>query len=191
MNTYFAWIIVGVAVIGGLILYGTQSSTERSYWGQSARSGIDRHFIEQMIPHHEGAIAMAELALQKSKRPEILSLSKDIIESQTREINGMRAWYQEWFGTEVPADDGASMGMMHGGGMHMQGMEGDMAALESAADFDKEFLSQMIPHHEMAVMMGAMLASGTKRDEMKTLADNIITSQSREIEMMRSWLATW
>ena len=77
--------------------------------------------------------------------------------------------------------------------MHMGGMEGDIDVLKSvtAANFDREFLQQMIPHHEMAVMMVQMLAAGTERPEMKQLADNIRESQSREIEMMRGWLKIW
>src|SRR3989344_3753553 len=58
-------------------------------------------------------------------------------------------------------------------------------------NIDQHFIVQMIPHHEMAVIMAQMLASGTERPEMKQLADNIIASQSREIEMMRSWLTSW
>jgi len=77
------------------------------------------------------------------------------------------------------------------GGMHMEGMEGDLDELMAAPDFDKEFLSQMIVHHEMAVMMAQMLAAGTERKEMQTLADQIITSQTQEIELMENWLATW
>lgn len=158
--------------------------------GDRMQASIDQHFIEEMIPHHEGAIVMAQLALERSTRPEILSLSQGIIEAQTKEINDMRAWYKAWFGTEVP-DDSSMIGMGHGAMGAMQGMEGDIEKLSTAADFDKEFLSQMIVHHEMAVMMGRMLLSGTTRPEMKTLADNIITSQTREIEMMRSWLNSW
>ena len=155
-------------------------------------TNMDRHFIEEMIPHHEGAIAMAELALEKSRRPEILSLAAGIIEAQTREISDMTAWYQSWFGTAVPVDStGAMGGMGHGAGMQMMGMEGDIETLAAAKDFDLEFLKQMIPHHEMAIMMARMLDAGTTRSEMKTLADAIITSQSREIEMMRSWLTAW
>lgn len=146
---------------------------------------IDQHFIVQMIPHHEGAIAMAKIALERSKRPEMLSLANGIIEAQQKEINDMTSWYQSWYGTAVPA-----------GGMevmHMDGMTGDTADLVnvSAEEFDREFIDQMIPHHEMAVMMAQMLASGTKRSEMKQLAQNIIASQSKEIEMMRSWRAAW
>ena len=185
MNTQTAWIIAGLAVIGAAAFFVTTGDSRM--YGRTTM--VDQHFIEQMIPHHEGAIEMSKLALQKSKRPEVLSLAAGIIEAQEKEIVDMRAWYKEWFGTDVPEGGG----MMHGAGgaMHMQGMEGDLDALMAAPDFDQEFLSQMIVHHEMAVMMGQMLAQGTERSEMKTLADNILTSQTREIEMMQSWLAGW
>lgn len=77
--------------------------------------------------------------------------------------------------------------------MHMGGMTGDPDVLKSvsAADFDREFINEMIPHHEMAVTMAQMLAAGTERGEMRQLASNIITSQSNEIEMMRGWLKSW
>lgn len=156
--------------------------------GSQMKQNIDQHFIVQMIPHHEGAIAMAKIALNRSKRPEIISLSKGIIEAQEREIVDMKAWHKEWFNSEVSDTDGSGMG-----GMHMDSMSGDVSVLNTVSDaeFDREFISQMIPHHEMAVTMAQMLQSGTSHDEMKQLADNIITSQSSEIKMMRSWLNAW
>ena len=153
--------------------------------GRMMGQNIDQHFIVQMIPHHEGAIAMAKIALEKSKRPEIISLASGIIEAQEAENRDMRTWYESWFGSAPPSGGR--------GVMHMGGMEGDVDALKSVSDseFDREFIKQMIPHHEMAIMMAQMLLSGTERDEMKELGDNIITSQTREIEMMRSWLDAW
>lgn len=156
--------------------------------------GIDKHFIEQMIPHHEGAIEMAKVALAKSRRPEVISLANDIIEAQTKEISDMKSWYQAWFGTQVPVTSQHNMGnshMMGGSMVHMGGMSGDMELLEKAQDFDLEFVRQMISHHEMAVMMAQMLAASTERSEMKQLANNVITSQTKEIEMMRSWAEAW
>jgi len=149
---------------------------------------IDQHFIVQMIPHHEGAIEMAKVALERSKRPEILSLAQGIIEAQQKEIDDMRAWYQAWFSSTPPA---GGFGMM--GTMHMGGMTGDTNELASASagEFDREFMLQMIPHHEMALVMASMLQASTQRPEMQQLADNILTSQAREIEMMRSWLSSW
>ena len=182
--------IVGVVVglVLGSLLWGGSFVPQRGHMmqdGSAMRQNIDQHFIAQMIPHHEGAIAMAKIALERSKRPEILSLANGIIEAQEKENADMRAWYQAWFGSVPP--------QVGGHGMHMDGMEGDAAVLEtvSAAEFDREFIEQMIPHHEMAIMMAQMLAAATERTEMKQLADNIITSQSREITMMRSWLAAW
>src|SRR3989344_7995350 len=128
--------------------------------GSQMAQNIDQHFIVQMIPHHEGAIEMAKVALERSKRPEILSLANGIIEAQEREITDMQSWYSQWFGSVPPAGGFGGMG-----GMHMGGMEGDLDALSATtdADFDKEFIEQMIPHHEMAIMMAGMLATATAR----------------------------
>lgn len=155
-------------------------------------SNLDRHFIEQMIPHHDGAVAMAKLALEKSKRPEIKTLANAIIAGQTKEINDMTGWYKSWFGKDVPKGNIGMMGggMMSGSGVHMGGQE-DLASLSNAADFDKAFLEAMIPHHQQALMMVQMLEVGTKRPEMIELAKNITVSQSQEIKDMQGWYKQW
>src|SRR3990170_3664230 len=94
-------------------------------------------------------------------------------------IDQMKQWYKSWFGNEVP-NINTSMGhsrgtMMHGG---MMGNETDIKTLENAKPFDKEFIEQMIPHHQMAVMMAQMLSRSTSRSEMKQLAENIISAQT-------------
>ncbi len=177
-----ALLIVGLGV--GYSYKGGTTGMHRMPDGSLMSRNMDQHFIVQMIPHHEGAISMAEIALERSKRPEILFLANGIIDAQQREIDDMRSWYQAWFGS-------APTGGM--GGMHMSGMAGDVDVLKtiSAAEFDLEFVKQMIPHHEMAIVMAQMLQASTDRREMKQLSDNIITSQSREIEMMRGWVKVW
>ena len=104
----------------------------------------------------------------------------------------MKTWYKEWFGKDIETLS-ESTGMMGDGGMHMGGasMQGDIEELEAAENFDKEFVLQMIPHHEMAIMMAQMMLRTTARNEMKTLAQSIIDSQTMEVEQMRSWLTTW
>ena len=178
--------------------WGMMNSQRNMMTGGNVMGNIDQHFIEQMIPHHEDAIAMAKIALERSERAEILSLANGIIEAQEREIVEMREWYKEWFGREVPEGNAVStpghmMGGMMEGGMHggMMGDTSDLLRLQNAGDFDKAFIEEMIPHHQMAVMMAQMLAASTSRSEMRELADQIITPQNREIEMMRDWYNTW
>jgi uncharacterized protein (DUF305 family) len=191
-------IVAGLAglVLGALLMAAARPSAGPGAPGARtpASSALDRHFIEQMIPHHQDAVAMADLALTKAKHPELKRLAEDIKSAQTREIGEMRSWYASWFGKQVPEYDGGyGHGMMMGQGtmMGMMGDHTDLEALESAADFDREFIRQMIPHHQMAVMMARMLLYGTERQEMKGLADAITESQNAEIDLMRGWYRDW
>jgi uncharacterized protein (DUF305 family) len=191
-------IVIGLilaVILAPMVRYGGMMSRGNNQ-NPSVRTGmvssIDQHFIEQMIPHHEGAIAMANLALEKATHPEIKTLAQSILKAQTTENQEMRAWYQDWFGRSVPK---VSTGMMGGGmmsqsGMHMGGQE-VLASLENASDFDKAFIEEMIPHHQLAIMMANMLQAGTNRSEMQQLATNINSSQSNEIQQMQAWYTQW
>lgn len=176
-------------------MIGNSQNNEQalSFGNKSGIMGnIDQHFIEQMIPHHDGAIAMAKLAQDKARRSEVKTLANNIITSQSSEISQMKQWYRSWFGKEVEQNERAGMGMGRGmmrGGMMDNGS--DIEELENAADFDKAFIEEMIPHHQMAVMMANMLKGGTQRPEMKKLADDIITAQTTEIGQMRQWYKDW
>lgn len=161
--------------------------------GTGIMGNIDKHFIEQMIPHHEDAIIMANIALEKATHPEIKRLAQDIVKAQSDEITKMKEWYKAWYGTDVPeVDTQVGMGMigtrMHGG---MMGDESDIERLENTSDFDKAFIEEMVPHHQMAVMMANMLLRSTNRDETKKLGQDIIDAQTREISEMRSWYRNW
>jgi uncharacterized protein (DUF305 family) len=172
------WLLIagtGVARMPGMMSmpFFSQNRTVSS-------SMMDAHFIEQMIPHHEDAITMAELALTRAQHSEIKQLSQAIIDSQSAEIDQMKQWYKDWFGKDVT--EGTQVmgqhGMMGGGGMHM-GMMGDntdITRLEQAADFDRAFIEHMIP---------------PQRPEMQKLADDIIEAQAREINDMREWYDAW
>ena len=69
--------------------------------------------------------------------------------------------------------------------------EADMEVLQAASVFDKEFIQQMIPHHQMGVMMAQMVLARTERPEIEELARSIIRSQTNEIEQMRKWYRAW
>ncbi|OGE18195.1 hypothetical protein A3F00_02800 [Candidatus Daviesbacteria bacterium RIFCSPHIGHO2_12_FULL_37_11] len=169
----------------GIRQAGSQNAT-------SLMGNIDQHFIEQMIPHHEDAIIMAQLAQERATHTEIKVLANNIITSQSEEITKMRNWYKDWFGIDVPKSNistGMEVGMRMQGGM--MGDETDLEKLRNVSNFDKEFIGEMIPHHQMAVMMAQMLKNTTNKEEMRTLADNIISVQTKEINEMREWYKAW
>ncbi len=162
--------------------------------GRMGTQPMDQHFIVMMIPHHDGAIAMADLALSRAKRPEIKALARSIKDSQTQENAQMRSWYRQWFGGSVPTWGGA---MGHGGGMGMMGMGGmggtgtDIAWLKNASDFDRAFIQQMIPHHRMGVMMATMAQTNSQHPQLQAMQQAMVKAQSQEIEQMAQWYRSW
>ncbi len=191
-------ILFGCLIAAGIIIiiaFGILSPLS------SERAGVlmdsDRMFIEQMIPHHQDAIDMGNLAIMRAEHPEIRQLAENIIRDQSQEIFRMREWYRAWYGSDVPVYRGAVTGgrMRQGNGVGMMagGMSGsmtDLVQLRNATRFDKEFIEQMVPHHQMAIMMAGMVQNSERR-EMRVLGSSIIRSQSTEINQMRVWYSTW
>ena len=142
-------------------------------------SADDRMFAAMMIPHHEQAIQMSELAFLNSTDPEILALANEIKAAQGPEIEQMKSW-------------GSSMMGSHAGHMMDEGMLSDdeMAQLKDAkgAEFDRLFLEGMIKHHQGAIEMADMIIDSAN-DEAALLGKNIVESQSAEIERMRQLLS--
>lgn len=159
-----------------------------------ADADYDLRFIDAMIPHHEGAIAMAKEVLEKSKRPELQKLAKDIMAAQAQEIAQMKAWRKQWY----PKASNEPM-MWHASAKHMMAMTPDykqsmMMSLDlgaADAEFDRRFIEAMIPHHEGAVVMAKDLLQKSKRPELQTLGKEIIAAQQAEIQQMQAWKKSW
>lgn len=64
---------------------------------------FDRAFIDMMIPHHQGAIRMARVEMDKGSDPELKKLAGEVVDAQTREIKEMNAHRKEAFGAASPA----------------------------------------------------------------------------------------
>jgi uncharacterized protein (DUF305 family) len=167
--------------------------------GPMGQRSADARFIVMMIPHHDGAIAMADLAITRANRPQIKALAQQIKTSQTTENAQMRSWYRQWYGTDVPTwaasgmgmGPGSGMGSMGSGmrmgmgsGMGMPGMATSLEVLKLAPDFDRAFIEQMIPHHRMGVMMASHAQWNTQRSELRTLQAARVKAQSETSAQM-------
>lgn len=148
---------------------------------------MDLGFIDSMIPHHQSAIDMAEVALEQAEHEEIKELAQAIIDAQQAEIDQLEQWRDQWF-PGAPVSSGMP-GMENMTGMSMS--DSDMQMLRDADPFDKAFIDMMIPHHESAIAMAHAIQETTQRPELQELADAIITAQESEIAQMRAWRAEW
>ncbi len=62
---------------------------------------------------------------------------------------------------------------------------------ETGDNFDKEFIAGMIVHHQGAIDMAKLAKDNAKHDEVKSLANDILAAQSKEIDMMQTWQTQW
>jgi uncharacterized protein (DUF305 family) len=168
----------------------TMNSTEAGS-DSSASTGFntaDAAFAQNMIPHHEQAIEMAEMALDPTvgASDDVRALADAIRAGQDPEIQQMRAWLEAWGQPEMGEMEDHDMSSMVG----MMSME-DMDALATltGAEFDRAWLEMMILHHEGAVEMAEAVKADGANADVVALADQVIAAQTAEIATMNELLA--
>lgn len=150
--------------------------------GQQQHNQADVVFLQNMIPHHQQAIMMSQMALTHATTPQVKDLATRIQAAQQPEIDQMRRLLAAW---GVPANPGG-MGPM--GGM-MGGMgPGQGPGMMTGTNFDRMFLQNMIVHHQGAIdMSNTELAQGSN-PEIRQLAQKIINAQQAQIKEMQTLL---
>ncbi len=144
-------------------------------------SGNDVVFLQGMIPHHQQAVDMSNLALTKSKDAELIALATAIRDGQADEIMKMKEWLSQ---------AGQSVEMGHSMGDFMGGMmtETELSTLQNAsgAQFDLLWLKGMSAHHDGAIVMSQMI-DDAKNPEIKKFGEAIVisqTAQNKQIALM-------
>ncbi|RXS86761.1 DUF305 domain-containing protein [Streptomyces sp. TM32] len=178
-----------------------------------ASNDADVTFAQSMIPHHEQAVEMAELAEGRASDTEIKTLAAAIEKAQGPEITTMRAWLKAWGAPAssahgMPGMDHGSGGMDHGsggmdhgsGGMdHGSGGKDGMSGMMSAKDmtdlkaakgkgFDRKFAQMMIGHHNGAITMAKDEQRNGRNATAKKLAGDVIKNQTAEVAKMNKIL---
>lgn len=162
-----------LVMITALLLTGCAASTQSN----SEYSSDDIAFAEMMIPHHEQAIEMSEIAFLNTTNPDVLKLAQEIKDAQSPEIELMMSW------TGVKTST-------HAGHM-MDGMlsQSELSDLREAKEkeFDRLFLEGMIKHHEGAIEMAQDVAA-SKNTDVADLSASTISAQELEIAKMKELL---
>lgn len=152
----------------------------------------DVTFAQQMIPHHRQATEMAGLAATRTKNQDVLDLADQIEAAQKPEIDAMSGWLKSW---NKDVSTGSSMpGMNHSSDETMSGMMSadEMSSLENASgdDFDNQFLTMMIKHHQGAIDMGRTEEETGKYVHAVDLSKKIQKDQAAEIAVMQGLLGS-
>lgn len=133
----------------------------------------EEQFVREMIPHHQDAVDSSR-AMLKSSNAKIKDLASRIVTAQEKEITQMKSWHVSWFPSS--SESATYINMMP-----------DMNLVDESKR-DAVFLNGMIMHHQMAVNMAQQLLTLKPRPELKTLAENIIKTQTAEIAEMQEIL---
>lgn len=137
-------------------------------------------FMQNMIDHHMMAIMMSSVCTTKTVHPELDSLCHAIITAQMMEMEEMQMWLQDWYGiTYEPEIMPGDMQMM------------DRLASLSGEEFEVMFMEMMIRHHSKAVREGLHCIDRAYHAELIELCQNMVASQTEEIQLMAGWLCKW
>jgi uncharacterized protein (DUF305 family) len=150
-------------------------------------NAADEAFVTGMIPHHEQALSMAAMVLDKEGvDPRVVALAERILAAQQPEIDLMNSWLEAW---GVDPDMGEMEGMDHSGAGLMS--DDDMAALEAATgpEASRLFLEQMVQHHTGAIEMAQQELDNGENADALDLAQTIIDAQTAEIDEMQELLS--
>ena len=185
-----------VFLVGVIIAMGVSTSNDHSFFGmghstmmdsdrangQGDLTGVDIMFLQMMIPHHQQAVDISNLALTKSRDSELLALATAIRDGQADEIIQMQKWLK---------DAGYNPGMGHSMGHSMGGMldEQELADLKSAtgANFDRLWLEGMTGHHDGALHMVQMIEDADN-PIIKKFGQDIVSLQTAQINQMKEML---
>ncbi len=183
----------GMATVALLILVGCGSADEAQPPmppGSSDASEFndsDVMFAQMMIPHHEQALELSDIALdpRAGASDAVKALATQIKEAQDPEIELMTSLLTAW-GQPTAMDPSMDHSSMMSGMLSVN--ELDALSQTQGAELDRQWLEAMIAHHEGAIVMAEDLLQSGVNSELRSLGEQIITSQQAEIDEMRSLL---
>ena len=145
-----------------------------------ATAAYDLQFLDTMSRHHASAVEMAKMAQGHIQQPELKKLVTKIPSDQQKEIDQMKAWREQWYSGAPSAENMTMPGMSLSMNMDMSHMQ----SMKPGPDYDLMFIDMMTPHHQSAVTMAQDALVKAAHPEIKTLAQQIIDAQTKEIAQM-------
>lgn len=145
---------------------------------------VETEFLYQMMPHHEGAIAMAQYQIRHGKDFSMIQLAKSILQEQKNEVQQMKLWLRNKYSMDVKMKGNFQKEMA----ATMETMMDHMPASSKTENIDHSFAAVMIPHHQAAIDMARVLLKYGNDKTIRSYALQLIDAQQVEIEQMKHFL---
>jgi uncharacterized protein (DUF305 family) len=179
---------------GGGLVVGTPEATTQDSAAQHV--DFDQLYIDMMVPHHTSIIALAQVAQDRLTDERLQSIAAQIVTDQTREIEELRGYRDQFYGDPqpMPLDEEmmatvmqAMPGMHDTAAMHLL-MEPQalVAAFCAGDDPNLAFIDLTIPHHEMAIQASEAALDQAAHEEIRTLAQRVIDAQRQEVDELQT-----
>jgi uncharacterized protein (DUF305 family) len=167
---------------------------------------FDQAYIDTMIPHHTSVIDLATVALDVLEDKRLLLIAEAILDTQPAEIDQLKDFRLEWYGSAEPeelthelmmvtmgdteamaacGDDDMGTGMDMDMGMMLMDSEALLEEFEKAEDKDLGFIDLVIPHHQMAVHQSRVGLQLAEHEELRELCQEVIDAQEAEIKELQ------
>ena len=139
----------------------------------------DKDLVTMLIEHHDGAIRLADLELQKGDDADAKAIAQKTKEQQTKERQDLQRLQQQLGGPGT-------------------GMSADMKAKQAKAekelssasghDADHAFLKHMTDHHKDGIQMVQNSLPNLKNDELKQMGQKMVQDQQKDVEKMQKMM---
>jgi len=173
----------------------TESSVAPAAASPSSVEDRDRSFIDALVPRHEGVRELASIALTRVEHSELRPLISELVRVHGSEINQMRRWRQQWFGSGATPPMSQTPGLSAGAataGAPTINMEAEVVRLRGApAPFDRAFIDMMIPLYQNGIDLARLAEMHAARPELMELARTIVERQVRESDQLIRWRQDW
>ena len=150
-------------------------------------------FLAEIIPHHQAAIEMSQLELERGASPDIRTHAENIIANQEHQIDQFTRWLEEWYGltpgeamAQAPEEAQEEMKVLE---EKTQMMIEELSAVEAGEGFDVAFVQKMIPHHQAGIIELLEPQSRAPHAQLRVAATAGITTQQAQVADFRTWLA--
>lgn len=179
-----AYLALGLVIVGTILgicfgYYLTPEYKTAMYDKNAMNLGLadrtfDLRYINSMIAHHRGAMLLAEQLSKHTTRPEMKTLSQNIINDEPKAIAELYAWKKEWYGD-------------------VKNVRDPIVANLGTADekFDLRFLNAIITHHEEGIVMTKDTRRKSSRTEILNNADAVEAFLANGLETLKTLRSTW